>query len=58
VSYGCHNRPPFVPVYPMTKDGPPQYIKTFGKPDCQYTKTDLGKRDPGCTGCAHKDHST
>lgn len=24
-------------------------------PDCQYTKTTLGQRDPGCVGCKHKE---
>ncbi len=52
--YGCHNRKPFVDAYPMTKDGPPMFIKTFGNPDCQFALTELGKVDPRCTGCIHK----
>ena len=33
--YGCHNRPPIV---------------TFGAKTCQYTLTEIGKKDPRCVG--------
>jgi len=52
---GCNNRYPLVHAYPVTKDGPPIYIKSFsaGKP-CEYTKSALGQADKGCTDCKHR----
>jgi len=50
--YGCHNRPPFLPVVQSK-----QYGSTFPftmNPNCQYTYTDLGRVDPRCEGCKHK----
>lgn len=46
---GCHNREPFVVEYPLTGGGM-QANFSAGKP-CEYTKSNLGRVDPGCIGC-------
>ena len=60
---GCHDRPAFRSLLPV-QDGwwmdghtrvPRMVPSPFRlSPDCQYTKTDLGKSDPGCTRCKWK----
>lgn len=68
MTYGCFNRAPFKPVTAVL-DG--VSVLQFGEsfivrpelrlipfrmtPDCQYTHTTLGQRDPGCVGCKHKE---
>lgn len=55
--YDCHNRKPFVPAYKATNGA--RWIQTFGKPDCQFTLSALGRHDKGCVGCVwRKDLST
>ena len=60
MSYGCHNRTPFRDVYPVQDghfmDGKTRVprmtaAKHVLSRDCQYTKSDLGRVDPGCVGC-------
>lgn len=51
---GCHNRLPFVAEYRLTGGGMQQNFSA-GKP-CEYTKSNLGKVDPGCTGCKWRRH--
>jgi hypothetical protein len=68
MTYGCYNREPFRPhvhteaVEVMWSDKEPlpkpevvmrSWPNVFTK-DCQYTKTELGKVDPGCVGCKWK----
>lgn len=48
--YGCFDRPPYPPAY----TNGPYWIPTFGQPDCQFTLSELGRRDPGCAGCKHQ----
>jgi hypothetical protein len=55
-TYGCHNRPPFAPFYYAT--GGRQPIPHVMTRDCQYRKTDLGKADPKCEGCKHREQKT
>lgn len=61
--YGCHNRKDHVTSYPAPDghwlDGQTYVIKaasikTTAKRECQYTHSDLGIKDPGCTGCNRK----
>lgn len=60
VSYGCHNRKPFKQAQVLhgmsSKTGGPVKILIPFKmaPDCQYTKTELGQKDPGCINCKWK----
>lgn len=46
---GCSDRKPYVAAY---LSGYGQVIKNFsaGQP-CQYTHSELGQADKGCTGC-------
>ena len=60
MKYGCHNREPFA-KYQLSHgvdSQTGQIIRTEVAnrmaPDCQYTKTELGKFDPRCAGCKHK----
>ena len=54
MSYGCYNRQPYAPVF-MAKDGKREVFVDFKMThDCQYTKSDLGKKDPQCVGCKWK----
>ena len=63
MSYGCHNRREF-PANVMVQDGwlmdgQSRTAKMVAKPfamtrDCQYTKSELGRVDAGCTGCRHR----
>jgi hypothetical protein len=53
MKYGCYNRKPFHNYYHATGgDKPIPHVLTT---DCRYTHTELGKFDPKCDGCKHKD---
>lgn len=61
--YGCHDRAPFSDGYLSTARYPinghaaplvPVFIKFTGTKTCQYTASDLGKADPRCDSCKHK----
>lgn len=60
MAYGCKDRPPFKTEQVLhgmdSQTG--FYIRTVvpfrNSPDCNFTHTELGKKDPGCTGCKHK----
>jgi hypothetical protein len=56
---GCHDHPPFKPYYLPTgaPDTPEYRIPHVMTRDCQYQHTDLGKADPKCQGCKHRDAS-
>lgn len=64
MTYGCHNRPPFRESFPAMRESRSDYSRGFHQkvqlmvtvpfrmaPDCQYTKTDLGRADERCAGC-------
>lgn len=57
---GCHNREPFKDGQVLhgisSATGRPVrvFIPNRMNPGCQYTKTELGQRDPGCVGCKWK----
>jgi hypothetical protein len=53
MKYGCYNRKPFHNYYHAT--GGEKTIPHVLTTDCQYRLTELGKSDPKCTGCKHKD---
>ncbi len=62
---GCHNREPFKDGQVLhgisSTTGQPVrvFIANRMNPNCQYTKTELGQADKGCTGCKwRKDLST
>lgn len=42
--YGCHNRAPYKEPHRMS-------------PNCEYTKTDLGKADARCVGCKWREQN-
>lgn len=54
---GCHNRAPYPQALVMVDAGanpwePRKVIVPFAfTRECNYTHTDLGKADKGCTGC-------
>lgn len=59
-TYGCHNRARYNPTYKAQDgywdDGVRRILKLVSVPfrmaaDCQYTKTELGKKDTFCIGC-------
>ncbi len=59
---GCHDRAPFS-AKRIVQDGRYEYslapitvsIPNFSySAECQYTKSDLGQRDKGCTSCKHR----
>ena len=66
---GCHNRADYKPSY-WVQDGyyksepgmPPARIPRMVEvpftmsPDCQYTHTELGRKDAGCAGCRWRSH--
>jgi hypothetical protein len=54
---GCFDRPPYSDHYlPTGAPDIPQYrIPHRLTRDCQYRFTDLGKADPGCNGCKHRE---
>lgn len=69
MAYGCFNRAP-LKTGAVVQDGWVELESHDGEtiitpilvnipdsmtPDCQYTKTTLGQRDPGCVGCKHKE---
>ena len=47
--YGCHNRAPY-PAVSVAPNGTAWPFRMA--PDCQFTKTDLGKADKRCDGCS------
>jgi len=60
MTYGCHNRRPFIKSYPAPDgywlDGHSYTIKAAsvkvnGTKDCQYTLSDRGRTDRLCDGC-------
>jgi hypothetical protein len=60
---GCHNHPPYrqrvVVQDGWYMDGVTRVAKMVQvpfkmSPDCQYSKSGLGKADPGCNGCKHR----
>lgn len=56
MSYGCHNRADYVPIYKVgERNGVPVMISNTGTRTCQYTKTALGQVDPRCEGCRWKE---
>lgn len=44
MKYGCHNRAPYKEPHRMS-------------PNCEYTKTDLGKADARCVGCKWREQN-
>ena len=64
---GCHQRADYKPSY-WVQDGyydsepgmPPARIPRMVEvpftmsPDCEYTKSDLGRADVGCVGCTRR----
>jgi len=54
---GCFDRPPYKPYYLPTgaPDLPEYRIPHVMTNDCQYRHTDLGKSDPACEGCKHRE---
>ena len=61
--YGCHNRKAYKPklfvqngwwLDGITKTAKVEQAPFRMAPDCQYTKTELGKVDERCAGCKHK----
>jgi|CXWK01.1.fsa_nt_gi hypothetical protein len=58
--YGCWNREPFAThqISHGVDSQTGQIIRTEVAnrmtPDCQFTKTELGKVDARCAGCKHK----
>ena len=46
---GCHNRKSFAPLVQI--DAEHSYPFRMS-PDCEYTKTTLGRKDDGCLGCS------
>ena len=60
MSYGCHNRKPFVSSVPVADgfylDGYTRTPRMVPMPfrmskECEYRKTSLGEADKNCTGC-------
>jgi hypothetical protein len=53
MTYGCHNRSPYKPYFePKPLEERIKLLIEFKmKTDCQYTKTELGRKDQGCIGC-------
>jgi hypothetical protein len=64
MTYGCHNRLPFKSSFPVMIGGRSLHSRGFHErvqlmdhipfrmaPDCQYTKTELGRTDERCAGC-------
>ena len=64
---GCHNRPPFKETMLVqsgyyddswfTGERTARWITSPFRMarECQFTRTELGKIDPGCNGCKHKE---
>jgi hypothetical protein len=61
-NYGCHNRQPLQKVrrvqtgwgWPDENGRVMHWIDDTMSKTCEFTKTDLGKVDPRCTGCKHR----
>lgn len=62
--YGCYDRADFLDAYPAM-DGVAEIatglvaikqvsVPFAGSRSCQYRLTELGRHDPKCEGCAHK----
>lgn len=57
VGYGCHNREPYREAQVLhglsSRSGLPVRVLVPNRMarDCQYTKTALGQKDKGCSGC-------
>ena len=60
--YGCHNRPPYIANLKVQDGYWDDSLQRIPKltsapfrmnPDCQYTLSHLGQKDPQCTGCKH-----
>lgn len=60
---GCHNRPAYVSGSPAqdgwwvdgdTRVARMTYVPFRMQRACQYTHTELGQKDTGCTGCKHR----
>lgn len=55
--YGCHNREPYREAQVLhglsSRSGLPVRVLVPNRMarDCQYTKTALGQKDKGCSGC-------
>lgn len=58
-TYGCHDRAPYRPYHlPTGAENLRKYrIPHVMTRDCQYRHTDLGKTDPKCTNCKHKENA-
>jgi len=60
-TYGCHNREPYKPeqvlhgTNSLTGEAIVTVVPFRNSPTCNYKLTDLGKADPKCDGCSHKD---
>lgn len=60
MTYGCHDRPPFIDGYEAQdgwfSSGPRRkvIVPVRAETNCQFTKSDMGQADPGCTACKHK----
>jgi len=50
---GCFNREPFKPYYYATGGNKP--IPHVLSKDCEYKHSNIGKTDPKCDGCKHKE---
>jgi hypothetical protein len=63
--YGCHNHKPYKPNIVLAGDYKIQdgqlvreeiKIPFRGLMSCNYQLTELGRDDPKCEGCSHRDH--
>ncbi len=61
--YGCHNRPPLRGHFTFGTDWNEgrnlravriEHAHVMSKV-CEYTKSELGNKDPKCQGCKHKE---
>jgi hypothetical protein len=50
--YGCYDHQPYPQVYFATGGREP--IRHVTTRECQFTKSNLGREDPGCIGCKHR----
>lgn len=48
MSYGCHNRAPYKEHVVLDAN---RSFPFRMSPDCNYTHTELGQKDPHCKGC-------
>lgn len=63
MNHGCFDREPFRTTMKVqdgyTEGGSHRIPHVVEVPfrmsfECEYRKTDLGKKDPGCDGCKHR----